>query len=280
MSKPSPQTQFDPPQIPTIRGAVFVETLIILPVFMVIVFLLFWMSYLSFAKYTLANSVNTGVLAAVTRGDADVYSCGVPSIAGISRYANDQNRYSDKARSWDPNLNQLITNMEDCSNPIEIYNQWMQASGSSINASLQAYPPQALHALIYTLELFRTSLGGALVRFPCDPDLPGPENGLGCLRCQVMNAMEMQAIVTSGSETSLTCPTYEEDRFGGQQVCLDRIGIKCTYAPTGLILASILGFLGADPTQNVFKISYQSWSHLSERANPTSPLESDVSGDE
>lgn len=149
-------------------GGVLIEFLITLPIFLIIILSIVWISAIHNAHTSLDFAVANGVRLAVTRGDPEITSEFKP---GMNRLID---KVTDAKISSDVTFKQIFVN-----DPKGDVNY---APSKAIISSL---PTTHRLALGLTYQYMRESVG-SMVKFPCDPEdetEPDKKKLFGCLNC-------------------------------------------------------------------------------------------------
>lgn len=233
-------------------GATVVETVIFLPILLILVFFCYWLGVMSNTKAAFEVAVKHALYLAVTRSDplnvnlADAATGGLPSgvIGDVTAWhtngagtppppsqllpllLSDGSASPNYGALWaDPNYGQLYTATNGTLSVIRNVN-----AGSS----LHLLPTSYTYALIYLYQTMRQAIGNT-VRYPCDPN--NPSNGSGCLLCHFTDP--------TGAVGSFTAPANE----GGH------IGLSCSFTPDTLIgnaLRALFGLVSGSTSTTPF----------------------------
>ena len=88
-------------------------------------------------------------------------------------------------------------------------------------------PGPYLYAMVYMNQALKKGVG-LTIKFPCDPEGDGTDDGPGCVSCQYLNPDTL--------DTTLW--------LGGAALPDDRIHLKCKYQPNVFLVRPMAAMLG------------------------------------
>ncbi len=169
-------------------GATVIETVIFLPILLILVFFCYWLGVMSNTKAAFSVAVKEALYLAVTRSDpltlnltaATTLPSG--SIPSVTTWING---------SGSPQIDSLLYWNGSSYNLSSDPNYNVYYSRTNSNGVLRSIAPQQdlydlpasyTYALIYIYQTMRQSVGDS-IRYPCDPTPANPNDGAGCLLC-------------------------------------------------------------------------------------------------
>ncbi|MCB0346152.1 MAG: hypothetical protein KDD66_13625 [Bdellovibrionales bacterium] len=192
------------------RGAIFVEVALFLPLFVSVFFGFVFFSTATNAYMSLEYSVGF-VRYAFTRGDA--YRVGKDDVIDAVR----------QWRSGDSTDLEKMLNHGVSSSSLSYYDDMARdvfGYGCGISLSLSDLPDSYVYALVYVAQVMRQSIGDTDVRYPCDPNGSGPDDGAGCLKCSLMHATTASSAYGPSDPTPSFCDIDYNANW---------VGVSCDY---------------------------------------------------
>jgi len=219
-------------------GATMLETALILPLVLVIAFGLMYLSSAFNAKLSLKWAVGQAVRLAITRGD--IRRVGMRIIPSLSDFTG---LYAPRIHSFTfseatDQAKTLLSYQVPYNDAIQFYDTRLFEPfqrDAHFDGNLNNSYPTFLYAIAYANETMRQSLGMS-VKYPCDPDGSGPNDGPGCFMCQFLNPDTMD----------LTGYVSVADVVGRAQIIgppIYKIALRCSYRPMSPFLQPISGLL-------------------------------------
>ena len=217
-------------------GATMIETVIILPLVLVLFFFMIWLGVMSNTQGIFKQSVNNALMLAATRGDDllmhqdiipqfQTWTSGPPTgiILRLLTWDNGKPISWNAPASWGSSPRSVMTS-------ITLANA--RISGQASAPQIQDMPNRYIYTLIYIYQSMRQGIGNAL-RYPCADVLAGgPDSYLagsqfaGCLVCQFENPDN------SGSRTFTIDPAISAE-----------IKISCYFRPDETILRPLANMI-------------------------------------
>lgn len=196
------------------RGATLIETAILLPFLLFLIFFIVWKGVSINEQTALETGLGNALRLGATRGDASLVRSEI--LPGIHSWVATPPG-SPPSLAPPPKIGELLVWPDGNLN-------WGPASllldGKTIEvftgvSTFQSLPAQYVYVLVYVYQSLRQSIGNS-IRYPCDPDSTTQGNGPGCVLCQFMNPIDMGT--ASGSYTDFPPPT-------------NVIAVRCRYRP-------------------------------------------------
>lgn len=187
-----------------------VEIAFCLPIAMLFIFGIAWISFWLHAKSSLDSALNHSIRLAATRGVQETVGSAI--IQDVQDFTNGYGMSTD--------LQDLLTYNVPWDSTVETYyDDLTEATFSS--HTLQQLPPEYIYFYIYVGEALRQSVGD-YVKYPCDPTEP---DGAGCLSCAPLNPTTLD----------LTPTTDEPPRRS--------MGFECSFRPASVFLSPVAGLV-------------------------------------
>lgn len=195
------------------RGATLVETAFALPLAIAIIFLILWFAYIWFCLYTFNHAVADGARDAAARGSFQR----LDNSGLISRVHNYQNG---------GNFPEDLFAYQISASTAESYLNSQQVMGAFDGLNFSSLPGPYLYAVLYMNQALKKGIGKT-IKFPCDPDGSGNNEGPGCVSCQFLNPDTL--------DSSLW--------ISGAALPSDRIHLKCRYQPDVFLIKPMAAML-------------------------------------
>lgn len=165
-------------------GIVLIEIAIGIPVFLILFFLLLWMSNVNNSRSALTHAIRVGVRGGGTRGNENLMNQ-KRWLISLSSLNDDEalllpiDRYAVGNASFDTFKHLIVSK--------DLEDKFQNVSDLQLPTSKGVSFPKScvtcLYALVYVYEYMKSAVGGD-VRYPCDPaDLDDSKRGDGCLQC-------------------------------------------------------------------------------------------------
>ena|GEM_PF-4386367 len=201
------------------RGAVLVETVIILPLVLVVLLILLWFGVMQNAKASLTQAVNNAVRLALTRSVLTTQAS--PILGTVDAWHNGE--------SDDQSVNNILFSYPpDPNDPLAALNQKVAEmfDESGNGQELKDLPLTYAYSMAYLNQALQLSIGPS-VRFPCEPiDAAGVVRE-GCVNCSFLRPADGALL-----------PMEVNDPFP-----LDALGIECRMMPGSPLIRPISGML-------------------------------------
>lgn len=199
------------------NGAVMIEIVLGLPIFMGLLLMLLWLSTVLNAQTALTSAVSVGVRGGATRGNA--------RLMGYQRMWTQFQNQPDSGAAIILPLDWAVVHhtglpKEFLSSDSSLEDAVPEALGELVRC------PECLYAYAYTTQFLSSAVGGE-VRYPCRPNDPDdPRRGAGCVWCTFEGA----------------------GAFAGGPASGEGFAMTCEYSPSMILTRMILGLLGTlDP---------------------------------
>lgn len=191
-------------------GVALVEIAVSLPVVLALIFIGIWVSVTWTSKTSLDEAIGEGLRLGMTRGELRNASINLPL--------------------------EVMLASEDKRDPGMQFPGYYDAMSNEIfGRSFLALPESYRYALAYTSWLAKERMGSG-VRYPCDPEGSGDENGPRCMECRFLNpdTLESEPYVSAADPTNYLDPPA-------------RLAIQCNYQPSILLVSAIVNLLAKSP---------------------------------
>ncbi|MCB0358496.1 MAG: hypothetical protein KDD44_02640 [Bdellovibrionales bacterium] len=229
--------------VPDHRGVVIVEVAILFPLFMLVIFAFIAGITSKNAYYALHQSVGY-TRQAITRGD--VQRVGRDDMIQAVR------AWKDSGGSNSAGIHSLLVHGV----PVGLFSNYDTMANSVFGVgcptvNLIDLPDSYIYALIYASQTMLASVGGAEVKFPCDPTGTGPNDGEGCLQCTLMH---------SSSESVTYAGPVDGPPFCSANYDLNWVGIQCRHKLGGGVLGPVIrlvDFMTPSSVSNNFVLTAQ-----------------------
>lgn len=217
-------------------GAVFIELALSLPLILLLIAAILFISELINAKGQLRLAVTEGPRFAATRGNSHFFSV---SNTNKTVHGPLETFITSGQSGTLPEILYLGINREIAkSNYSTSPTQWHVAADA--NASIYDFSrahPIDVYALAYTYGMLRNGIPG--IKYPCDPDPDGDSSvGRGCMLCQITNPLSnkdtCEKLDDRSADTTSACP-YDR--------ALPNVGVICMYHPSGSIAQIVDKFI-------------------------------------
>lgn len=218
------------------RAATMIETAILLPLILFLIFLVIWIGISFHEKAALRSALGTGIRLAATRGDRLLMHSTSGVIPRIQEWVNNAcPGVISPPFELDPVLEYNIpggstwggdyyNDGHPGKGALRVFSAYFGGHGQ---VSLHCMPPSYIFALIYIHESIRQSVGSS-VKYPCDPFTdPEPE---GCVGCFFLNPDNFDQSDYEVGGVLAPPPT-------------DRVAIQCDYRPSNFLLGPMTGLL-------------------------------------
>lgn len=208
----------------TSTGAIFIELAVTLPIILMLIGAILFLSELINAKGQLRLAVSEGPRLATTRGNMFFFSSGDENKTANSEL--DTFVEGNQAGVLPSILYLGISEPTARSNYSTSPTQWhMLSDETSPVYSFSTAHPIDVYALAYTYGILRIGIPG--IKYPCDPNPTNPRDGRGCLECKVATPLSNKNTCTKHDGTADTSSACPYDR------ALPDTGIVCMYHPAG-----------------------------------------------
>jgi hypothetical protein len=257
------------------EAAILIEFAIVFPVFLLLIFFLYWLGILLHARETLYSAVTHGVHMGKLRGNY-IAMQNMPestSSKGLLPYID---KYIETG-IWQPRLSYLLATPDQISEGINVeekMNSFMHQSceqrvsthkNKAYNAcfypraNLQNLPREAIYSLVFISSDLKRSLGN-LIRMPCDvnpdPNTLDTSATIGCLKCNLLPLVEMG--LDTCDQALSSCNTILSD----QNIPRDRFGIECSYRLPTFILQGLFKIIGLGHIADGVVLKAKEWVFL------------------
>ncbi len=218
-------------------GAVLLETALALPVMLLIIWLLIWLSSYIFAQATLSDAVSMGARLGVVQARQDLMNR--PFLSGLSEW---QEAYLGPG-SQEPGGRLQSFLVHGAPVDFSLYDSYTTAA---LGVKFQQVPASYIVTIMLINEAMRLGVGN--IRYPCDPR---GASGDGCLLCKFG-----QGSSGSSGTTGSGGPSHGHEPPSGQpaepltwQAMMKTMEIQCDYAPTSTALRASTQILGTSLEQ-------------------------------
>lgn len=216
---------------PQERGGYLVEFALGLPVVLLLIFIVIWISVILHARSTLTVVLGQALRLAATRGDSSLV--GTDIIPDIQAWTGDPAQVAPPA-----SLNQFLASPDleattywDYYNTVSLDPVFGGVAGTSGSVRLNETQPEYIYALVYFNQSLRQSIGPT-VRFPCDPTLA---DGSGCVSCVFLNPNSLFSNAVG--------PQDPWDTAVDGPIPRRRLGMECQYRPSSVFLDPVVKLL-------------------------------------
>ena len=213
---------------------VILEVVIILPLFLLGLFLVIWIAYISNARASLGSAVENAARLAGTRGKPGLYQGEAISsydflrsgaIKALDEYHLSRSIPSDQKRR------ELLTYKVEGHHFAEFYDGYVKTVFEPIGIEkLSDLPAHYSYALAYAARAMRMSVGES-IRYPCDPyDTNDSKQGEYCLLCRPVNPV-------TKDDTPFDPADYPNE---DETIIFRRLALRCDYKPGGFVVKPIM----------------------------------------
>ena len=234
-------------------GVALIETIIVLPLFLILVFFFIWLGSALNAKAALTSAVGQAVRLAITRGNE--FTIPTPLFAVVDEWQNSTEVIPPSA------LTEVLCHGIEPDKCITIYQQctYGRLFGiANVPGGIRQVPREYLYAMIYLNEAMRQSLGG-MVKFPCKPDtssvglcpadiydaIADAPSGEGCMLCIFLDTRHVPPMIPVAQVSIQEINDNYPPKVDDPKWLRSKIGIECGYHLSATVTRPLQRLLGA-----------------------------------